>query len=164
VEITKKAVQKKQIEMAVVSSPPDTTSSSLSTTQTQTLLMNKIVQIAMNFANDSLQTSLCLQASPDKIAVACVFLACQFAQAQPAQDKTWIEVLSINDVEMLVTVCLQILDLVMDRRGVDEAVLVKVRASLDKLKKERATVGIDARPVGKEESAGEPTSKKPRID
>jgi hypothetical protein len=119
------------------------------TSQAQMQLMNKIVQVAMNFSNDSLQTSLCLQAGPEKIAVACVFLAGQFANTQPTQEKSWLEVLGFPDVELLITICLQIIDLVVERKGVDDAMFMKIRTCLDKLK---------------EKSMDEPQAKKHRID
>jgi hypothetical protein len=43
-------------------------------------MLNEMVKYAMNFAYDSLHTSLCLQFEPHKIATACVYLAGHFAK------------------------------------------------------------------------------------
>jgi len=65
VEQIKLLVNKRQIEFM---QPPTSESSSanLSTSQLLSQMMNKMVQAAMNFANDSMQTSLCLQFGPQK--------------------------------------------------------------------------------------------------
>ncbi|EEC43276.1 predicted protein, partial [Phaeodactylum tricornutum CCAP 1055/1] len=48
-----------------------------------------MAQYAMNFANDSMQTSLCLQFEPQKIATATVYLAGQFSKVRPIDGKDW---------------------------------------------------------------------------
>ena len=117
--------------------------------QAQMQLSNKVVQIAMNLANDSLQTSLCLQAGPDKIATACLFLAFQFAATQPTQDKSWLEILGYPDVELLMTISIQIIDLIAERKGIDEAILSKVRSLLDKMKDEEVVIPLEGEPAAK---------------
>ncbi|OEU21456.1 cyclin-like protein, partial [Fragilariopsis cylindrus CCMP1102] len=46
-------------------------------------MMNELVQYSMSTANDSYQTSLCLQFGPKEIATACVYLACMFSGVEP---------------------------------------------------------------------------------
>lgn len=91
----------------------------------------------MNFANDSMQTSLCLQFSPQKIATACVYLAGQFSNVRPTQDKTWLEILQPIDAESLACISLQIIELVADRKGSDTEVFDRVRKQLDEFKDEK---------------------------
>jgi hypothetical protein len=102
----------------------------------------------MNFANDSFQTSLCLQAGPDKIAIACMFLAFQFAATQPTQDKSWLEVLGYPDVELLITICLQIIELIAERKGADEAIVSRIKDALEKMKDE-VVVAVEEEPAAK---------------
>ena len=64
-------------------------------------MMNELVQYAMNFANDSMHTSLCLQFPASTIATACVYLGAQFAKVRPTGGKLWVEVLGYPDVESL---------------------------------------------------------------
>merc|ERR1711865_1090123 len=47
-------------------------------------MMNELVQYSMSTANDSYQTSLCLQFGPKDIATACVYLACMLSDVVPA--------------------------------------------------------------------------------
>lgn len=42
--------------------------------------LQKIVQMAWNFVNDSLSTTLCLQWEPEIIAVALIYLACKLSK------------------------------------------------------------------------------------
>lgn len=69
--------------------------------QIMTKMMNELVQYAMNFANDSMHTSLCLQFPASTIATACVYLGAQFAKVRPTGGKSWVEVLGYPDVESL---------------------------------------------------------------
>ena len=64
-------------------------------------MMNELVQYSMNFANDSMHTSLCLQFPASTIATACVYLGAQFAKVRPTGGKSWLEVLGYPDVESL---------------------------------------------------------------
>ena len=102
-------------------------------------LLQKMVQYSMNFCNDSMQTSLCLQFSPNRIATACVYLAGQFANVRPTnKDKTWMQLLSINvnnsyEVESHVSICLQILELLADRKGGNTQAVAKTKKELQTL-------------------------------
>jgi cyclin T len=100
----------------------------------------------MNFANDSLQTTLCLQFEPQEIATATVYLAGQFAKIRPVNKSAdWLEVLyghdsstsSSPDIETLTSICLQIIELIADRKGSDEAAFTKIRRDLETLKQEK---------------------------
>jgi len=109
----------------------------------------------MNFANDSMHTSLCLQFDPQEIATATVFLAAQFAKVRPVQNADWLDLLDQPDVECLVSICMQIVELIAERKGSDEATFAKVRRDLETLKMEkRRSVEADA--------AVEPDAKRPR--
>ncbi|GKY95366.1 hypothetical protein MPSEU_000498400 [Mayamaea pseudoterrestris] len=130
-EFSQRAITKKQVEFV---NPEETRG--VSTSQAQVQLTNKVVQIAMNFANDSFQTSLCLQAAPDQIAIACMYLAFEFAGTRPTQMKTWLEVLGYPEVEQLISICCQIMDLISERKGSDEAMFSKIKATLEKMKDE----------------------------
>ena len=92
--------------------------------------MNEVVQYAMNFANDSLQTSLCIQFPAEDIAKACVFLGGQFAKT----DADWVVVLEVEDVESFASICVQLLELVSERKGNDEAAFRAMRAELERLR------------------------------
>lgn len=102
-----------------------------------------MVQFAMNFANDSMQTSLCLQFPPKEIAVATVFLAGNFAKVKPVNNKEWVEVLGYPDVESLSSICLQIVELIVDRKGVDQETFQKVKDEIMRLKKEEPSPDND---------------------
>lgn len=87
---------------------------------------------AMNFANDSMHTSLCLQFDPQQVATACVFLAAQFAQIQP-NGVDWLEALGQPDIESLTSIASQILELIAERKGADESIFAKTRKDLEML-------------------------------
>ena len=110
--------------------------SNLPTSQMITKMFQEIAQYAMNFANDSMHTSLCLQFAPDKIATACVYLACQFAKVKPVSGKTWLQVLGFPNAETLTSICLQILELIAERRGADRKLLDRIRNELDQFKED----------------------------
>ena len=84
--------------------------------------------------NDSMQTSLCLQFRPKDIAVATVFLAGNFAKVTPSGDKEWVEVLGFPDVNSLSSICLQIIELIVDKKGVDHEAFKKVKEQINLLK------------------------------
>jgi len=97
-------------------------------------MLNRMVQYSMNFANDSMQTSLCLQFEPEVIATACVYLAGQFAKVRPTGGASWLEILGHPDVESFACIALQIIELVSDRKGTDEAMFTKIRTDIELLK------------------------------
>ena len=93
-----------------------------------------MVQFAMNFANDSMQTSLCLQFAPRDIAVSTVFLAANFACVKPSGKLDWVDILGSPDVESLSSICLQIVELIVDRKGVDQEAFQRVKDEVSRLK------------------------------
>jgi cyclin T len=95
VDQIKKLIQTRQLEYIIA---PSTASSS---SQVMSKMMNELVQYSMNFANDSMHTSLCLQFPASTIATACVYLGAQFAKVRPTGGKSWLEVLGYPDVESL---------------------------------------------------------------
>jgi hypothetical protein len=98
--------------------------------QARDKLMNEVVQYAMNFANDSFQTSLCIQFPAELIAKSCVFLGGQFAKT----DAEWPSVLEIADIESFASICVQLLQLVSEKKGGDKAAFRAMRAELEKLR------------------------------
>ena len=109
---------------------------SSSTSQTMSKMLNELVQYSMNFANDSVHTSLCLQFSPHMIATACVYLAGHFAKVRPTNNKSWLEILGCpdTDADALSSICIQIIELIVDRRGSDNKAFQNIRADLEKMK------------------------------
>lgn len=118
-------------------------------------MMNELVQYSMSTANDSYQTSLCLQYGPKQIATSCVYLACMFSDVEP-QNGDWKKTLLSNsnaegssnnnggesngndsfgyDVEALVSVCVQVIDLIADKKASDSESVRKIRKALELLK------------------------------
>jgi hypothetical protein len=91
---------------------------------------------AMNFANDSMHTSLCLQFDPQQIATATVYLAGRFSKVQPVGDVDWLEALGQPDVEALASISLQIFQLIAERKGPEESMFTKINRDLAALKNE----------------------------
>ena len=139
VEQIKKLIHTRQLKY--ISPPADLPSSQL-----VTKMMNELVQYAMSFANDSMHTSLCLQFTPQEIATACVFLAGQFAKVEPVPTTTgastsssssaeaWGKVLSYPNVETLASICIQIMDLISERKASDTESIKRIKAQLDLMK------------------------------
>jgi Cyclin, N-terminal domain len=131
----------------------------LSSSQLASKMLNELVQYAMNFANDSMQTSLCLQFEPQTIAMATVFLAANFCKIRPAAGKgDWLAILappltsssssggasspppppqpamlSSLEVQALASIVLQIIELVLDRKGTDPVMFAQIKRELDAL-------------------------------
>jgi transcription initiation factor TFIIIB Brf1 subunit/transcription initiation factor TFIIB len=138
VEQIKRMVQTRQLEYIDASD-----AGGGSTSQIMAKMLNEMVQYAMNFANDSMQTSLCLQFEPQKIATATVYLAGQFSKVRPVGGKDWLDVLGYHDVESLASIILQIIELITERKGADEETFQRIRAEIDKLGDDKA---LPARP------------------
>jgi|UPI0005819D5E transcription initiation factor TFIIIB Brf1 subunit/transcription initiation factor TFIIB len=131
-----------------------------SVSQVMDKMMKSMAQYAMNFANDSMQTSLCLQFEPQKIATATVYLAGQFSKVRPIDGKDWLEVLNYPDVETLASISLQIVELVTERKGTDEASFARIRAEVETLRTQRSVAaGVSGQTAG----APTPETKRPRI-
>ncbi|CAB9500354.1 Cyclin [Seminavis robusta] len=129
VEIIKKLTHTRQLEYK--------NPQSSSKTSSMNNMLNDLVKYSMCFANDSVHTSLCLQFSPQLIATACVYLAGHFANVQPTNNKkTWLEVLACppNQAEAVSSICGQIIELIVDRRGTDVDAFKEIRANLGRLK------------------------------
>jgi hypothetical protein len=103
--------------------------------QTNSKMMNELVQYSMSFANDSMHTSLCLQFSPQWIATACIYLAAQFAKVEPSNGVgDWPKLLGHPDIESFASICIQIIELIADRKASDVDTIKKIKAQLELLK------------------------------
>ena len=89
VDLCKRIVPSRLIEYTNPTIPSPTTKS----------MMNDLVQCSMNFANDSMHTSLCLQYPPKAIAITCVYMSCQVCKMKPIENKTWVDILG-SDIDM----------------------------------------------------------------
>jgi cyclin T len=133
-------------------------------------LMNELVQYSMSFANDSMHTSLCLQFTPQLIATACVFLACQFAKVEPVSPTgvgDWRKILGDPDIESLASISIQIMDLVAERKASDTDTFRKIRAQLELLKSREDTGsgggGIGNKSPPPPPPSDQPNAKRPRV-
>lgn len=128
VEQIKQLVQSKKLTYK--NTPPPVVSSQQ---QQQQHMMNEMVQLAMNFANDSMHTSLCLQFEPKKIAMTCVYLAAQFGHFVPTNHgDDWCDnSLLPMDSSSLASIALQLIELIAERKGSDPTVLNQVKEQLE---------------------------------
>lgn len=157
VDMCKKLTQKRQVEYIT---PTDHAAANASTTHLYNTMLNSLVQYSMNFANDSMQTSLCLQFVPQKIAIACVYLAAQFCKIRPTDNQTsWLDLLGHPDVESLASIGVQIMELVSDRKGADTVLFDRVRKDLEALKDEKV-----ASPAASSSPPLQPDAKRPRLE
>lgn len=121
-------------------------------------MMNELVQYSMSTANDSYQTSLCLQFGPKQIATACVYLACMFSGVEPqngdwkqtllsqsSSSESWEDNLD-HEVEALVSICVQIIDLIADKKASDSESVRKIRKALELLKSRDTNANAGATP------------------
>lgn len=97
-------------------------------------MYQELSQNAMNYANDSFHTSLCLQFTAQEIGLACVYLSGKYSGIRPVGGKPWIELLDGITVEDLTSISIQILELVQPRKGVDTDMAFKmIRKDLDEM-------------------------------
>lgn len=102
-------------------------------------MVQELAQNAMNFANDSMQSSLCLQYAAPEIGAACVYLSGKYTGIRPSGGRAWMDVLgegmgSTISVEDLVSISIQILELVQPRKGMDSEMAFKmIRKDLDEM-------------------------------
>lgn len=97
-------------------------------------MVQELAQNAMNFANDSMQTSLCLQYTAREIAMTCVYLSGKYSGIRPVGNKPWIDLLDGITVEDLTTISIQILELVQPKKGMDSEMALKmIRKDLDEM-------------------------------
>jgi cyclin T len=125
-------------------------------------MKNEMTQYGMNFANDSMQTSLCLQFPPTKIAAAMAYLAAQYAKVQPSAGKDWSTLLEATiDVESLASISLQVLELMADRKGGNHKEMSeKIKLEIAQLKLNKASAGVSTpRPP----PPGAPPAKRSRM-
>lgn len=154
VDIIKKLVNRRQLEYI---DPKLMSPSAGSPTMIYNQMLNKLVQYSMNFANDSMQTSLCLQFEPHRIATACVYLAGQFAKVKPVNHQSWLDVLGPHtDVESLACIALQIVELVAERKGTDQQLFLQIKKDIDALKDEKVASKAGLSP--------EPDTKRQRLN
>lgn len=81
--------------------------------------LQKMVQMAWNFVNDSLSTTVCLQWEPEIIAVALIYLASKLSKftvsdwvgRKPEHNKWWDMFVQDVTMEILEDICHQVLDL-----------------------------------------------------
>jgi cyclin T len=137
-------VQEKK-RMLEYAKPPTVTSTSTTpsmalTSQSKSAqyaqMVQELAQNAMNFANDSMHTSLCLQYTAREIALTCVYLSGKYSGIRPVGNRPWIELLDGITVDDLTSISIQILELVQPRKGMDsEMALKNVRKDLDEMSK-----------------------------
>ena len=93
-----------------------------------------LAKAGMNFANDSLHSTLCLQFEARDVALVCVYLAGKYAGLRTAGGRPWLELLDRLAAADLVAIATQILELVQPKRGAEaEAALKLVRRDLDEM-------------------------------
>eukprot|EP00592_Proboscia_alata_P007095 CAMPEP_0194356796 /NCGR_PEP_ID=MMETSP0174-20130528/4366_1 /TAXON_ID=216777 /ORGANISM="Proboscia alata, Strain PI-D3" /LENGTH=341 /DNA_ID=CAMNT_0039126531 /DNA_START=12 /DNA_END=1037 /DNA_ORIENTATION=- len=103
----------------------------------QSKMVNELLQMSMNFANDSMHSNLCLQFSAKFIAHACVFMSacyCKITLVNASPPLTWESALEVP-VESLVSISEQILELISDRKGMNgNPNFADVKKNLESLK------------------------------
>mmetsp|Transcript_4835 Transcript_4835/g.12310 ORF Transcript_4835/g.12310 Transcript_4835/m.12310 type:complete len:216 (-) Transcript_4835:72-719(-) len=133
---------------------------SLSPSQVTQKMSSEIMQYSVNFANDALFTSLCLQFGPEQIATASLFMACCYADIEPTNGPDeWMEVLDHPNLEALVSICEQVLDMLDKKRGSDVKKNNKIRTMLDVWRGSTASGGTSG--VGNEDGASRNTKHSP---
>ncbi|KAL3808471.1 hypothetical protein ACHAXA_000884 [Cyclostephanos tholiformis] len=109
-------------------------------------MVQELAQNAMNFANDSMHTSLCLQYTAREIALTCVYLSGKYSGIRPVGNRPWIELLDGITVEDLTTISIQILELVQPRKGMDSEMAFKmIRKDLDEMSAKTSDMPPDAK-------------------
>ena len=86
-------VPSRQVEYIANASGSNGTSGPTLSMAEQTKMTNELVQNAMNFANDSMHTSLCLQYDPEVVAQTCVYMSGQYCKMRPTEGRRWLDVL-----------------------------------------------------------------------
>lgn len=135
--------KKRMLEYAkppTIAAATTTTSSMASTLQSKSSqyaqMVQELAQNAMNFANDSMHTSLCLQYTAREIAMTCVYLSGKYSGIRPLGNRPWIELLDGINVDDLTSISIQILELVQPRKGMESEMALKmIRKDLDEMSK-----------------------------
>ncbi len=99
------------------------------------------MQKAISFANDSMQTCLCLQYPATKIAAATIYMSGQANKMRPTNNHTWLDILDDLDNESVVSIVKQILELIADRKGVDMGIFSAIEADLKSMKQDQSNSG-----------------------
>jgi hypothetical protein len=159
VEQIKKLIDTRQLKYKVLPT-------NLKTAQLWPKMMNELVQYSMSFANDSMHTSLCLQFTPQLIATSCIYLAGQFAKVEPAipcqtPSEGWSKILGQPEIDSLASICIQIMDLIADKKTTETDSSKKIRAQLELLKSREESDAKQQR-TPPAPPAGEPTAKRPK--
>ena len=111
-------------------------------------MVQEIAQNAMNFAIDSMHTSLCLQYTAREIAMTCVYLSGKYSGIRPVGNRPWIELLDGITVDDLTIISTQILELVQPRNGMDSEMAFKmIRKDLDEISRGETGITSDAKRV-----------------
>ncbi|XP_063716247.1 cyclin-K-like [Symsagittifera roscoffensis] len=133
--------------------------------------VEKLVQIAWNFANDSLRTTLCLEWEPPIIAIAFLQLAGKFNNVdlnamQGVSDRRnwWFNIFDDLSVDLLDDICHQVLDLYNDSKSGSKLKQdVKKKRHSSKISTPTSQTGVKSAPQnGREKSAEDPLRKKSR--
>lgn len=100
-------------------------------------MISELRQAAMNFANDSMHTTLCLQFPPEMVATTCVYLSAMLRNVMPRENKHWLSILTpVIPVEVLVSIASQILELIAEKRGANKELLAMIQKDIENMKKE----------------------------
>mmetsp|Transcript_33010 Transcript_33010/g.98231 ORF Transcript_33010/g.98231 Transcript_33010/m.98231 type:complete len:127 (+) Transcript_33010:1029-1409(+) len=102
----------------------------------------ELVQNAMNFANDSLHTSLCLQFPAGTIGATCVYLSGRACKVRPTGGRSWTDLLGI-DPDDVATVSLQIMELIAETRSrgkAEPSLFGEVRKDLDRMREGKGAI------------------------
>lgn len=143
----------RQLEYVTPPNNDGSNASSSSTASLQSKMTNELVQYAMNFANDSMHTSLCLQFPAKRIAQACVYMSAQYCKMRPSQKdrQSWLELLDNIEMNNLASICLQIMELIAGKKGCDLPIFKTIRSDLQKMKSQFSS------------SSSAPSSKRQRV-
>ena len=129
VDQIKKLTQARALEYA--SPPPgDGGSGGGKASSSSHKMTQELVQYGMNFANDSLHTTLCLQFPARVVAAACAYLACRMCKVRPVRGQGWPDLLGVP-AEDLASISVQLMELIAEKKGCDLAVFKDIRADLD---------------------------------
>mmetsp|Transcript_7245 Transcript_7245/g.9285 ORF Transcript_7245/g.9285 Transcript_7245/m.9285 type:complete len:167 (+) Transcript_7245:1082-1582(+) len=130
----------RQVEYITPPPPPSTSTAagpSSSPPSNMAKMTNELVQYAMNFANDSMHTSLCLQFNAKTIALACVYMSVKFTKVRPTEGKMWSDILGI-EMEALASISMQIMELIADKKGCELPIFETIRCDLAKMRERKA--------------------------
>jgi len=136
----------------------ESTTAATAVTTKHALSSTRLLQCAVNFANDSMHTSLCLQFPPETIAMACIYMGALHCNLTPTQGRAWFDVLRGNyggsgnnsngaglDIESLASISFQIMELIADKKGFNPSMFDGIRSDLERMGREGCTAGSSTR-------------------